>query len=79
MKPCDILCKYFDDGCFFFQMGSGNINDMPCYEEPKPAHWEEVRANRNNMIHCSNCLGTWWNKDFKELFRFCPECGSKME
>lgn len=81
MKPCDNLCKYYDDdgGCVFFLMGSGNVKDMPCYEEePKSAHWEEVKSNRN-MIHCSNCSGTWWNKDFKELFKFCPECGKPME
>lgn len=40
--------------------------------------WETVRANPS-MMHCTNCLGTWWSKKFIEVFKYCPECGARME
>ena len=42
------------------------------------AEWKTVKVNPN-MIYCTNCKGTWWNKKFRELFKYFPECGARIE
>lgn len=56
------------------------IKALPSAEpqERKTGRWETVKANPR-MMHCTNCMGTWWNKEFIEVFKFCPECGKRME
>lgn len=81
IKCEDELCKYHSNekGCLFFYEGSGMLKDMPCDFTPKSkARWEKVRANRNGMIHCSNCLGSWWNEKYEKILEICPDCGADM-
>lgn len=79
IDKCEKLCKYYGDdgGCDFFTQGSGIPKDMPCYYERETATWENVLCN-SSMMKCSKCNGTWWNKEFKTMFKYCPECGRRI-
>lgn len=85
---CNKQCKYYsekDDSCIYMFMGSGNPKYAPCYTEPKIGKWKKIGMNPQ-MLMCSECRGMY-NKDlvydyyFKDplIFKYCPQCGAKME
>ena len=55
------------------------IEDQPTIE--RKGRWEEITGGTYEGVKCSNC-GCGFNKKFYPLayeFKFCPECGAKME
>ena len=85
---CNEQCKYYsekDDSCIYMFIGNGNPKYAPCYTEPKIGKWKKIRINPH-MLMCSECKGMY-NKDliydyyYKDplIFKYCPQCGAKME
>ena len=55
------LCKYWNkemESCFFFIEGSGEVEDMPCYEEKKETDSDNRWCNTCEFKYLeSECLG----------------------
>lgn len=54
------------------------IGTVTCPDECKHGHWAR---NENGSYFCSACGNeAYWDSDYgQQMFKFCPECGVKMD
>ena len=52
------------------------INDLPSVNSVKTGHWIDHRY----YMECSICEFPWkYSENMAEQFKYCPNCGAKME
>lgn len=67
----------FEDACYA-------IENAPTAAECKTGRWEVLDECSNEGIYCSECHKKVFKIDYSNTmkwknFRFCPNCGAKME
>lgn len=87
------MCVSYHGSDFIYQVAEAElktireilcaIKDAPTLDVAPVVHGEWVilvdEKDLFNHIHCTNCDFYWSNERHGKIFKYCPQCGAKMD